>query len=593
MYDYELLKKYINDHNNINKYEFQKLIEKSTFDNDFKIILLLCFEHGYSFYSLVIKYLPDNTNNYSYIYFRFFYFFYILIKYVYNKYEPQNIKEIFLHFIRYSRKFKYHTDVLLYDKIMNKFIENYDYLYEMFFEKNNIYFGVYFNNLIKNFLPLPHEYLLYAQYITYRNNVKTFYKKNNDDPIEMSVDNKLKEISRFVGIKNINAIDNEIDIHVPLEYFNNKSHKNSVYLIAYKQNKQYVLLIASNVELNDKFHISNINYKRNFISFDENKFEQGYPLQLLFEKWKKPMNNNVIINKSDVVYISVMRKITENDLFNVFSPINILTKNYSYLFHNTGYQVNKENINHILTNPSFFYFVPRGSESYKETYFKDRKCEIFKIKKDINHLLDLTQSVLTNNPFTNNNKLKQKHSEQKKWKAYDMTKIMNYYENKEIPDVVNDNYKCITIDKNKNINDFIKERPYCDIGTKKMYVGRRKLYEIMLKTRKYDQATTWPMKYLWDRYMENNISIDKSDLDDPLYNSPDKLKANVAGYLYDTIFLKTLGYDGFFFTDFDAAFAHGGELMLTNANDYLEIYKYSLDTCDKKRELVDFDDLTE
>ena len=613
MSKYNFIKEFITKHNNLNVDDFDNLIIKSSFDDDLKILLLLCHNHGFAFHSLIIKYLPDNTNNYSYIYFRFFYYFYVLIKHVYDNYNSQNIKEIFLNFLRYSRKFKYHSDIKLYDEIVNKFTENYDYLYDTFFEKDNVYFNTYFNNLIKYFLPLPYDFLLYAPLITYRNNVTKFYKKNDDDPIEITQSLNQKRITettettettensqlkRFTGIKNVNIVNKEIDIHIPLKYFHNKKQNeenDKVFLIVYKINNKFVLLIANNVTTNvtnnvtidDKFSVNGIKYKRNFTQFDNNKYNIGYPLQLIFDKWVKTDNDNIEINKNDVTYISIMRKITSTDLFNVFSKMNLSIDNYSYLFHNTSYQINSENLNHILTNPSFFYFIPHGSKSYADSYFKNRRCNIFKIKNNIDNLIDLTQSIITNNPFTNNHNLQITHSKQKIWKGYDVTKIMDYYDNKEIPLTTNDNYKCVTFEKNQDINKFIKNRPYCDIGTKKMYVGRRKLYEIVLKTRKYNAPSIWPMKYLSDLYNKHNIKVNETDYEDQIYNSPEKIKANVTGYLYDIIFLKTLGYNGFFFTDFDVAFSYGGELMLTNAKNYIGLYKYSLDTCDKNIQLHD------
>ena len=593
MTKYKFIKDFLANNNKLNDIQFSELIQDQelNFDNDLKLVLLLCHNHYRSFYSLIIKYLPDNTSNYSYIYFRFFYYFYILIKFAYCEIKPKNIKFIFMYFLKYTRKINYNKNRELYDKIVNRFIKNYDYLYDTFFVKDNIYFNVYFNNLIKYFLPLPHEYLLYTQIITYRNNVKHFYKKNDNDDIEIISTHDFQQ--RLTGEKNINSIRNEMDIHIPLKYFNNCKLKNNVYLIIYKFNKAHILLIANSVikikENNkDFFIIKNIKYTREFYNFNNYKFNIGYPLQLLFKKWKTEHDSNKKINQSDITYISIMRKIIPNELFNVFSPINFKTDNYKYLFHNTSYEINDNNINHILTNPTFFYFIPHGSKSYATSYFKNRKCDIFKLNKNMTNILDLTQSISNDNPFINSDNLKLEHQKQKLWKAYDLTKILNYYDDKEIPFTINDNYKCITTNQNININDFVKQRPYCDIGNKKLYVGRRKLYEILFKTRKYDASAIWPMEYLADSYNKQKIKVSDFDYVDPMYNNPEKIKAHVTGYLYDIILLKLMGYSGFFFTDFDVAISHGGELMLTNAKDFINLYKYSLDTCDKKVKFNEF-----
>jgi len=583
MNNYEFLKKYINDNINLNKEDFNKSINKESYDNDLKITLLLCFHHAYAFYSFVIKYLPDNTKNYSYIYFRFFYFFYILIKYVYNHYETKDVKQIFTNYIRYARKYRYHSDTKLYDKIVNNFIENYDYLYDTFFVKDNIYFNVYFNNLIKYFMPLPYEYLAYIPIITYRNNVTTFYKKNDIDYLEKPMEYDSITPKHMVGVKNIDSVNNEIDIHIPIEYFNLKNHLDDyIYLIAIKRDNEYLLYITEKINLNDnQITLNKIAYERTFKTLNRTHLKNSIPFQMLFQKWTNSTKTlSVSIDK--VIYISVTRKIKDNELFNVFSTMDFNKSKYKYLFHNTPYDVEKSIIQHINENISFFYLTPFGSQSYQETLYKDRKCLIFQVKKDINNLLDLTESIITNNPFTSASKIKTEHHEKKLWTYYDHAKIMDYYDNEVLDETFDYNNKCITI---KDPHKMIKERPYCDVGTKKHYVGRRKLYEIMLKTRKYASPFIYVTSYLEPTYQENGYNY-KDYINDALYLHPFIIKANTDAYLYDAIMLQILGYRGFYFTDFDRAIEYGGEIMLVEPKNYLKLDKYSNKLCHVKTDFI-------
>lgn len=582
MNNYEFLKKYINEHVNLDKKDFDDLIKKESFDENLKITILLCFNHAYAFYSFVIKYLPDNTKNYSYIYFRFFYFFYILIKYVYNQYNPNDIKQIFTNYIRYARKYKYHNDTKLYDEIVDNFITNYDYLYEIFFTNDNIYFNVYFNNLIKYFMPLPYEYLEYIPILTYRNNVKTFYKKNDIDYLEKPLDYDSITPKHMVGVKNIDSVQNEIDIHIPIEYFNLINHqKDYVYLIAIKQENDYLLCITENLQLNDKTITNKVLYQRNFKTLNSTHIKNSVALQMLFERWLTG-NKQLDIPLNKIIYISVMRKIKDHELFNVFSSMDFKKSKYKYLFHNTPYDVEKPIIQHINENISFFYLTPLGSQAYQETLYKDRKCLIFQIKKDIDNLIDLTETIITNNPFTNVSKIKSNHYKKKLWTYYDHEKIMDYYDNEPLEQTFDYNNKCVTTE---DINKMITERPYCDVGTKKQYVGRRKLYEITFKTRKYVPPTIYATAYLEKTYQEYNFNYQEY-VNDKLYLHPFIIKANTDAYLYDAIMLKILGYHGFYFTDFDRAIQYGGEIMLVEPKKYLKLYKYSNQLCHIKTDFI-------
>ena len=174
-----------------------------------------------------------------------------------------------------------------------------------------------------------------------------------------------KKIINLVGTKNINAIKNEFDLHIPLDYFNNNL-ENSVYLIAYEHNynynynhdhnhnyeHSYTLVIAGSLKIYSDVQIKDIFYQRKLNNFNVDNFTKGLPFQLLFEKWEVT-NEQISLKTSDVKYISVMRKIKNNELFNVFSPMTLNKHDNLYLFHNTVHPINESNINHILTYPSF------------------------------------------------------------------------------------------------------------------------------------------------------------------------------------------------------------------------------------------------
>lgn len=604
MINYKEIKNYIDDINN------------NQLDPDSKLLIMLCKYHYSEFKSLILDYLPwgkDNLNdiakimknNYVYIFFRYFYLFYILTKYVYHNFKvDQNVlKQTFDYYTQYSIE-NCNQNKTLCNQIYSLLVDNYDYLYDTFFVKDNIYFGTYFNNLIKYFLPLPYQYLIYSPIITFRHNVNSFYKKNDIDYLDQIKPIDTTERKRYTGNKNIDKIKNEIDIHIPLKYY--KDDPNYIKLVAYKMApNKYKLLIANDLEFGEIVNIKNISFERNFEGYDEEQYKLGFPFQIISKRWEnRNKNTQYSINSNDIVYISVMRKIDQNDLYNVFNEINLDKTNYQFLFHNTAYDITGKNVNHILNNPSFFYLTPMGSESYIDKYFKNRKCILFKIKKNIK-VLDLTQSVIVNNPFIYN-KIKEQHRDEKLWKFYDTKDIMNYYQNKDLPLTFHENNKCLTT-KDIYIGDFLKERPYCDIGAKQYYVGRRKLYEIFIKNRKYEISTIWPADYLMEvflpvdinmcnyiiglLYNRKNIPADTADCDyikDELYYDPDMIISNVLAYLYDAFLLKKIGYTGFFFTDFDEAFKYGGELFLSNPDEYINPFKYSDQTCNIK---VEFNEL--
>ena len=315
-----------------------------------------------------------------------------------------------------------------------------------------------------------------------------------------------------------------------------------IYLIA-KKDKLYILDTDNNILYSRK---NDFNYMECLKDFNNYKsFEEIFPL------WKK---ENGVMDFTNSFYISILRKITSRDLFNVFNRYNITTDKYTYMFHNALLTDDEINNDIILKRETFFYLIPLT----KSKFFSaegNRKCIVLKIKHNINNLLDLTQSIITTNNFTQKGIKKDKIT--KKWISYNPLDVDKYYKNGEITEKIDDNFKCITI-KNNNL----KDREYCDIYE---YAGRRKLQEILFKTRKYRY------KKLYFEY-KNNDKDEKYKIYHPL-NVPSNITID-----FDKFLLKELGITGFFSVDFGDAIT-GGEVLLIEPKKYLSKIAVSNKPC--------------
>ena len=283
-------------------------------------------------------------------------------------------------------------------------------------------------------------------------------------------------------------------------------------------------------------------------------FLNGKSFEDIFPIWK---SINKTINFKNADYICVMKKFTNHDLFNVFGKYNITTDKYKYLFHNTQLTNSEIETNEFSLKSKFFYLIPTSKSRYfnKET---KRSCVIFKINKDINNLLDLTLSIVSNNDFMKN--IINKDRKNKKWISYQPLKTLDFYNKHQIPKMFDENFKCLTTQ-----NSNIKNRNYCDISN---YAGRNKLHEILFKTRKYK-----PKKI----YFNLNFDIDYSSfeiyriyhpLNIPIYETWD----------FDKYILKMLKSNGFFFVDYTDAI-DGGEILLIEPDKYIELKNKSNKPC--------------
>jgi hypothetical protein len=508
-------------------------------DTYYKILLN---NHNNLANDIVETYYTKHFQDQILTYFRIFFLYYLITTYVYKpELNISQIKQIFFKWLKTTLKNKNS------EKIINNFYHHYYYLFKIFFVEKNIYFHVYFNNLVKYFLPLPFELNVFSPIITFRTNVKTFYKKNNNDYLDKQNNYDLDK-SYF---SNYNS--GEIDIHIPMEFFNFKffSNMDIIYLVAKSDslyicdhNKNGLYMRAIDV-LNFKDNIKNSN----------KSFEEIFPI------WKKI---NQVVNFDDANYISVLKKFNNRDLFNVFGKYELSTEKYKYLFHNTqNTNVTMESTD-FFEKSKFFYLIP----SSKSKYFKNeskRICVIFKIDKNINNLLDLSTSIITNNNFTSH--MIKKDKENKKWISYDPIKSLNYYKNGNINTKFDSNFKCIT-----TIDSNINNRSYCDVFN---YAGRRKLQEIIHKTRKF-------------KYKKIYLKIDIGDIINLDHNYYEKYRIyhpdNVPIYEtwdFDKYVLDILDLNGFFSVDFGDAI-YGGEIFLTNPKKFIHMVAKSDKQCYKK-----------
>lgn len=571
----------------------QKKSNHTDLTNEEQFIIKLCEMHSNELKNLVLDYINDDEKIISLSYFRFFYFFYIQIAYVdygVKITDKEIIKNIFKLYLLANYRTVTNDDKKKAKIHIRKLYSGFNYLYKKFFKQHNVYYSIYFNNLIKYFLPLPYDMLSYYQYITFRSNVDTptkwdsskgdtFYKKNNTDYLDKIQNIDTVNRKHYVQIKNVDAVKDEIDIHVPIKYFSIDRFKDSIFLIASKETDCYKLYIAKNLKSisSNEFSFTPL-YYRCFKGYNFKKYVEGLSFEFISPKWIN-VGDSAKINRSNIIYISVMRKIQKEDLFNFFKPISFPKNEYKYLFHNTKWKNLDEKCKKwLLERPSFMLLSPE----YYNKYFVDRNCVVYKIDKNIDNLIDLTMNTTSRNKFTTKiNEKYVKDKKDKRWKFHDNKEILKYYENKDIDEVFNVNNKCV-YPSNIDIKKLIADRPYCDINDKFHYVGRRKLQEIVFKTRKYSIADIYIYTLRPQVYEKFGYIIKEGiHYDDKYYNNEYK-QYNIEATDYDILVLKDVGVDGFFFTDYDQAIKAGGEILLVEPKKFLSIDRLKMNQCNEK-----------
>jgi hypothetical protein len=153
--------------------------------------------------------------------------------------------------------------------------------------------------------------------------------------------------------------------------------------------------------------------------------------------------------------------------------------------------------------------------------------------------------------------------ENKKWISYDPSQTLNFYKNGSIPVKFDEKFKCLT-----TIDSNLTNRFYCDV---KNYAGRRKLQEIMFKTRKYKYKKL---------YLNLDMGIDYEPYEKYRLYHPSHVPI-YATWDFDKYILDILKCNGFFFVDFGDA-VDGGELLLIEPIKYVHFVANSEKECYKK-----------
>jgi hypothetical protein len=503
---------------------------------------------------IISTYFENNPKKQIMTYFRLYFFFYVVIKYI--------LKEDI------NKKVAHDTIIEYFDKVINnknkKIIINnishhHDFLFRVFFIENNIYFHTYFNNLIKYVLPLPSKYFLYCPFMTYRN-VEDYnlYTKTDLDYLDQPTYLDKVKVKTFVRKKNVDIPEQDMNIHLPINKYDDKIFNFEKILIVSTKEMSYIC--------EDNYKVL---YKRSN-KINQNMYEKGVPFELLFEEWTEGTNDK--INQEDIIYMCVCKKISIDDINNVFESIDFKKGDYKILYHNTKLlNKTKEEYNAMLDKPTFFLLTPKLKPDGYYSY--DRWCLKYNIESDINNLLDLTSSVVSSNSFMKY----LTDRDVNKWESYDNTTSEEYFENKQMKTRIHKNNKCLT-SKNIDIINFIRERPYCDIGPTSYYTGRRKLQELVYKTRKYDHSKIYTyssLEHIVKYYKGLGIDLSKRKIYYP------EVRYEYANYDMDIVFLDLLGVKGFFFTDYEILFDVGGEIMLIKPNNNITLKEIKEHVCNK------------
>jgi hypothetical protein len=458
----------------------------------------------------------------------------------------------------------------------------FDELYDSCFIRENIYLSVYFNNLIKYFLPLPAELLEWSPLITYRKGVDRLWKRGGAD--YLSIPTEFDGKPRYIGKKNIDQVANEIDIHIPLEYFAPDNEKNwqkrrmghdVVNLVAVRPHGAtwhdlYIcnrIMTGTSGAKGDKKWILQPSWHRRYDRYDSNMFSKGLGLEFMSKSWKKLESEvaNIEVLENEVVYVSVMRRFTMADLVHVFDTLPISHNELPYLYHNTG--LAHKSLYHwqqALAKPAFFLALPLH---YGSDYMERRDCIIYEMGKTGDaKLLDLTRTFLNSSAPPKS--------------GPDVRDPRNWYAGERSAKLRGNIYRCL----GKQV-----DRQKCDTGHKSLYVGRRKLQEILYKTRRYDAGSIWmhPVHGKeYKRYGWNGKSYWHKEC---YYPGPWHPVYDLDTAILEKLAVKQspdMDIAGFFFTDYADAL-EAGEVWLLEPAKYLHPRYLKKGKCHEKGEIVE------
>lgn len=572
--DFNLIKEIIGEDKDLNN-----------LDTNHRLLIKLCKDHFYFYKALVIEYLPSRSlqideaekvmkHDFSYLFFRPAFFFTTLLHYVYtkefNKIKEESgnleedIKDIYLNFLRYGRKLSYYQHKDFTDAYMNLVKKNFSYLYEKVISKPNVYFSVYFNNMNKYFFPLPYEVTKYAILTTFRkqdSSKERVFTKRLLDYVDQpkKVDHVYR---RNPGKpKYLDKIKNEMNMTIPLKYLrNNQLDKDDILIMGTKRG----FYVTKNNKITEDSIKGTILFEREYFEFNFDKYMTGLPLELLTPMWKEG-KDELNISRERVTFVQIGKKIKPEDLFDVFEKTEFTTDDYKYLFQNTP--IPTEQALKVFDDlPTFWFFSPWTSF---DRYAQDeRKCFRFRIKQKIDNIIDLTVSIITSNPFHNSDSKKKK-------KFYNLENVSKH-DTENMPELKESiKNRCLSVENNL---DDVRNNRFCDVNKPVFYSGRRRIQELFLKSRTYG-VTALYVSHKYSHKYANNYKLEE---DYKYYNNlyyPDK-KSNRSIHLYDfdKYTLKDIGSNGFFFTNYDANM-DGGEIMLTETKKYLEFDKNYAKTC--------------
>ena len=466
------------------KYYADAITRQSTYD----------FNYVFSKNNMITKYFNNGNDEIRYFYFFKMYLMDLLGFNLSNK--------------RLAITFKKH---LLKSKILPfklRNLSNKEIIYLVKISENP-YFLTYFNNLTWQTLPLPWVEIGNKLLATYGRK-KGLLSFIND---KYSIGGE-KERTYFKNYQVKN--ENELLTNLNIDNFNPKLFpKDCDFIIGTKDN----FYLCNKLVLIFEYPF---NYK---VISGKCKFKKKYP-----EKLNVPCENtkswnvftkDIKIKLDDIIYISVMKKLVKEDLYDVFLQDSL--ENNLKLYHNTQVKGNKSYYENLLNNATFFAF----SNKYDSKYFVDgTKCITYVTNNKISDLLLLGLNVSKINIFN------------------------------KVPEEVKG--KSVIFNKNDKFYKFI------DIGTNKQYEGRRKLQELVFGTRQFVPSEIYNCES-WGQKTED-------------INHPKNKRTAMS---YDAVYLSQIGINGFIADDFKFALDTEGELLLTHPNKYVKIinindYKCSL-----------------
>jgi len=504
-----------------------------------------------------------------------------LLNFNFDKNNHSSIFDIYRFYYLYSVIKKFINKNINFDDIINKTIpnnfkskisNNIQFLEDTFIKKNNLYISTYFNNSIKYLLPLPYELLFYYPLLSFRKGGKIYKHLDKLDSIQTPIFfDKLKK-KTLTKMKNIDAIKNEIELNLDINllYDLSQSESDSITIIIILDEQKNIYIYAGSFNDRNNF---NILFERIIIITKMNTkiyTNFGIGFEAVFPSWRKT-KKTIKIDYNKIYYAQIYKKIQKDDFFDSFPEISINNDKFGYLFRNCD-----KNVKLDLNIQLYTYFFPNSNVLFR--YLDNTYCIIYKLNKTINSVLDINRSIISVNPFV-------PIKSDKKNKFYDNKKIRlieNFkpgeFKLKVTTDTIEDDiYKCVSIDQ--KIDNFIKKNPDCDINYRNLYSAKRRFYEIIYKTRRYDPSTIYTdLKFREKLPKDINLNNFMYDIHRPID------MYNIDINHFDGFILRAFNINGFISTDFELIFNTGNELFITFPNRYITEHAKSTVPCFKNED---------